>query len=165
VSLAWLVTGRTVGGTPLYPSAQRIDREQALRLWTESNAWFSSEIGKKGALRVGQLADLAVLSDDYFRVPEEGIADISSVLTVLGGRVVHGEAEFSKLAPPMPPAMPDWSPARCNSPLARAAITAAKVAPVAPCVVHGHHGATSRSAPTGDVAGFWGAFGCSCWAF
>lgn len=165
VSLSWLVTGKTVGGSVLYPPAQRIDREQTLRLWTESNAWFSSEGGKKGALRVGQLADLAVLSDDYFRVPEEGIADISSVLTMLGGRIVHGDAEFSNLAPPLPPAMPDWSPARRNSASARAAITAAQLAPVARCVVHGDHGATSRSSPTRDAAGFWGAFGCSCWAF
>ena len=45
-----------------------------------------------------------------FSVPEDGIQDITSVLTILGGRIVHGDAEFKEPAPPMPRAMPDWSP-------------------------------------------------------
>jgi predicted amidohydrolase YtcJ len=81
VSLAWLVTGRTVGGMQLYPAANQLDRETALRLWTESNTWFSTEVGKKGQIKGGQLADLVVLSDDYFSVPAEAIQDITSVLT------------------------------------------------------------------------------------
>lgn len=48
VSLAWLVTGRTLGGLQLYPAANQLDRETALRLWTESNTWFSTEVGKRG---------------------------------------------------------------------------------------------------------------------
>src|SRR5579871_4395413 len=89
VSLAWLVTGRTVGGLSLYPAANLLDRESALRLWTEANSWFSTEVGKKGQIKVGQLADVVVLSDDYFSVAEESIADITSVLTLLGGKPVH----------------------------------------------------------------------------
>ena len=65
VSLAWLVSGMTVSGTRLYPPGNRVDREGALRLWTEGNTWFSTEQGKKGAIKNGQLADLAVLSADY----------------------------------------------------------------------------------------------------
>ena len=91
VSLSWLVSGKTVGGLRLYPQANLLDRETALRLWTEANTWFSSEEGKKGQIRAGQLADLAVLSDDYFAVPEDDIQDITSVLTVLGGKVVFGD--------------------------------------------------------------------------
>ena len=71
VSLYWLVTGKTVGGTALYPEANRLDRLEALRLYTMGSAWFSSEEGKKGAMVPGQLADLAVLSADYFSIPEE----------------------------------------------------------------------------------------------
>jgi predicted amidohydrolase YtcJ len=41
-----------------------------------------------------------------------GIADITSVLTLLGGKAVHADAEFKDLAPPLPPPMPDWSPVR-----------------------------------------------------
>ncbi|MFP5432074.1 MAG: amidohydrolase, partial [Alphaproteobacteria bacterium] len=66
VSLSWLVTSKTVGGLRLYPVRNRLDRETALRLWTERNTWFSNEVGKKGQIKAGQLADLALLSDDYF---------------------------------------------------------------------------------------------------
>lgn len=109
-SLYWLVSGRTVGGLELYPEENRLDRMEALRLYTVGSAWFSSENGKKGSIVVGQLADLAVLSEDYFRVPEERIKRIESVLTVLGGAIVHATEEFSAKAPPELPAMPDWAP-------------------------------------------------------
>ena len=112
VSLSWLVTGKTMGGLTLYPAANRLDRESALRLWTEANTWFSTEQGKKGQIKEGQFADLAVLSDDYFSVPEDRIQDITSVLTLLGGKPVHGDGAFKDLAPPLPPPMPDWSPVR-----------------------------------------------------
>lgn len=53
--------------------------------FTHGSAWFSSEQGKKGHVKVGQLADLAVLSADFFSVEEEAIKWIESVLTVVGG--------------------------------------------------------------------------------
>ena len=86
VCLGWLVSGRTLGGTELYPEANRLERDEALRLWTRGSAWFSSDEEKKGALAPGQLADLAVLSKDYFSVPEAEIQTIESVLTIVGGR-------------------------------------------------------------------------------
>jgi predicted amidohydrolase YtcJ len=110
VSLAWLTTGKTLGGTQLYPAANRLDRETALRLWTAANAWFSTEAGKKGQIKIGQLADLAVLSQDYFAVPDELIEHTVSVLTMLGGKPVHAAEELAALAPPLPPAAPDWAP-------------------------------------------------------
>src|SRR5947209_11337619 len=110
VSLYWLITGRTVGGTTLYTEANRLERMEALRLWTASSAWFSSEQGRKGALAPGQLADLAVLSADYFSIPDEDIKRLESVLTLVGGRAVHAAAEFAALAPPAPPVLPAWSP-------------------------------------------------------
>src|SRR5262249_33564991 len=61
LSLYWLVTGKTVGGVQLYPEENRFDRGEALRLYTEGSAWFSSEENRKGALTPGQLGDLAVL--------------------------------------------------------------------------------------------------------
>lgn len=111
VSLYWLVTGKTIGGLTMYPQQSRLDRTTALRLWTQANTWFSNEEGRKGAIKTGQLADLAVLSADYLSVAEEEIKDLTAVLTVLGGTVVHGAGPFRKLAPPLPPASPDWSPA------------------------------------------------------
>ena len=112
LSLYWLVTGKTVGGLSLYPEENRFDREEALRLYTMGSSWFSTEDGKKGAIAPGQLADLAVLSGDYFSIPEEQIKHLESVLTIVGGKVVYATAEFSKLAPPELPVSPDWSPVK-----------------------------------------------------
>jgi predicted amidohydrolase YtcJ len=110
VCLGWLVSGRTLGGTPLYPEQNRLEREEALRLWTRGSAWFSSEEAEKGVLAPGRLADVAVLSRDFFTVPEGEIQTLESVLTLVGGRVVHAAQEFAALAPPLPPASPAWSP-------------------------------------------------------
>jgi Amidohydrolase family len=175
VSLSWLVTGKTLGGLTLYPAANRLDREAALRLWTEANTWFSTEAGKKGQIKTGQLADLAVLSADYMSVPEDAIQDITSVLTVLGGVPVHGDDDFKNLAPPLVPAMPDWSPVRtyggyqkrADVEPARKYAFAAACGCANTCGVHGHAHASSwgASLPVSDEKSFWGALGCSCWAF
>lgn len=170
VSLAWLVTGRTVGGLSLYPGNNRVSREKALRMWTHENTWFSSEVGKKGQIMTGQLADCALLSDDFFTVPEAEIAQIRSVLTLLGGAVAHGEGDFAPLAPDLPPAMPDWSPVRVFGGHYREPSHATALATACGCAsacgVHGHDHAAALGAdiPAGDVQGFWGALGCGCWA-
>jgi predicted amidohydrolase YtcJ len=164
VSLSWLVTGKTVGGLKLYRASDTLDREQALRLWTEANSWFSGETGKKGQIKVGQIADLAVLSDDYFTVADDRIADITSVLTLLGGLPVHASDEFSDLAPPLPLAMPDWSPVNYyggyQNPkeAVAAAVTASGVQRVVAHRCNDAHPHKRESAP-------WGDFGCTCWAF
>ena len=108
-ALYWLVSGRTVGGMAMYDDANRLPRDVALELWTAGSAWFSSEQGKKGRLAAGQLADLVVLSKDYFSVAEEEIKGIESVLTVVDGKVVYA-AGHSPLAPPPIPVLPEWSP-------------------------------------------------------
>jgi predicted amidohydrolase YtcJ len=110
VCLGWLVSGRTLGGLPLYPDANRLEREEALRLWTRGSAWFSSDEEKKGALAPGRLADVAVLSKDFFAVPEAEIQTIESVLTIVGGEVVSAAGEHAALAPALPPPSPGWSP-------------------------------------------------------
>ncbi len=110
VSLYWLVSGKTVGGTALYPESSRLDRAEALRRYTVGSAWFTSEEDKKGSIEIGKLADLALLSADYFSVPEEQIKGIESLLTIVGGKVVYGAGEFAGLAPPPPPISPGWSP-------------------------------------------------------
>ena len=82
-------------------------------MWTENVTWFSNEEGKKGRIQVGQFADLMVPDRDYFSCAEDEIADITSDLTMVGGKVVYGAGDFAALdegGPP--PAMPDWSPVR-----------------------------------------------------
>ncbi|KAG8153788.1 amidohydrolase [Burkholderia catarinensis] len=110
VSLYWMVSGRTVGGTALYPERNRLDRMEALRRYTVGSAWFSSEDDRKGALVPGQYADFAALTDDYFTIGETEIKYLSSVLTVVNGKVVHADDEFAPLAPPPLPVSPGWSP-------------------------------------------------------
>lgn len=112
VSLYWLTSGRTVGGLKLYPERNTLTREEALRLYTVGSSWFSTENGEKGAIVNGQHADMALLSADYFSVPEEEVKGIESVLTIVGGRIVYGAQEFSRLNPDLPPVSPDWSPVK-----------------------------------------------------
>ncbi len=106
VSLYWLVSGRTIGGLRLYSDNNPLDRTAALRLYTEGSSWFSGDEGKKGGIASGQFADLAVLSADYFSVPENEIKGIEAVLTIMGGKIVHGSGDFASLSPPLPPVSP-----------------------------------------------------------
>ncbi len=110
VALYWLVSGKTVGGLSLYPQDNCLDRMEALRLWTVGSSWFSNEENQKGKITVGQLADLAVLSDNYFSIPDEQIKALESVLTIVGGKIVYAAEGFGKLAPAPLPVNPDWSP-------------------------------------------------------
>jgi len=75
--------GRLING------GQQITRQEALRLYTADNGWFLREEHQIGTIEPGKLADLVVLSDDYFAVPDEKLKRIRSVLTVLGGRIAH----------------------------------------------------------------------------
>jgi predicted amidohydrolase YtcJ len=110
VSLYWMTTGKTLGGLELYPEKALLTREEALRLYTQGSTWMSREEGKRGAISPGQLADLVVLTDDYFTVPDEEIKSLESVLTILGGKPVYAAEEFKPLDPGDLPVMPDWSP-------------------------------------------------------
>jgi predicted amidohydrolase YtcJ len=165
VSLAWLVTGKTVGGLRIYPQRNCLDRETALRLWTENVTWFSNEEGKKGRIQVGQLADLIVPDRDYFACAEDEIADTTSDLTMVGGKIVYGAGEFSHLDEGAPPtAMPDWSPVRRFGGYDAWAdrergtvINAAMRQTASPC-------GRARVGDVHDFTTLWGALGCACWA-
>ncbi len=110
LSLYWATTGKTMGGASLYNESNILSREKALELYTKGSAWFSNEQDKKGSFIEGQFADFAVLSKDYFTIPEEEIKDLYSVMTVLGGVIVHASDEFVSDNPPLPPVSPEWSP-------------------------------------------------------
>lgn len=175
-ALYWLVSGRTVGGMQMYDVNARLDRDTALMLWTRGSAWFSTEQDKKGQIAAGQLADLAVLSKDYFSVPEEEIKGIESVLTVVDGNIVYAAGTFSDLAPPPIPVLPEWSPVatvgghyRSAPPTAvtRTGMQARAHQCSGPCGVHSHAHDFARQAalPVSEENAFWGALGCSCFAF
>jgi hypothetical protein len=79
-------------------------------MFTRAGAELSGEEDVKGVLRPGCYGDLAVLSDDYFTVPEPEIAHIESLLTVTGGRIVYAAGEYEGLDEELPPVSPEWSP-------------------------------------------------------
>ncbi|MBO1417840.1 amidohydrolase family protein, partial [Streptomyces sp. FH025] len=110
VALHWLVSGRTVGGLRTRSAAHRVSRETALEMYTAAGARLTGEQEVKGRLSPGFLADLAILTDDYFTVAEQDIPLIEAAVTVVGGRIVHAVGEFEGLAAPAPPVEPAWSP-------------------------------------------------------
>lgn len=157
VSLYWLVTGRTVGGLSMYPESNCLNRMDALRIWTTGSSWFSSEDGRKGAIVPGQLADLAVLSADYFSIAEAEIKGLESVLTVVGGKPVYAAEEFTELAPPIPPVLPEWSPVAAYGGYARPGKVPA-MARSRTAHMHNYRRANANCAAAGG-------FDCLCWAF
>ncbi len=183
VCLYWLTQGKTLGGLTLTRESERLDRETALTLWTRGSAWFSGEEDVKGTLRPGAYADLVVLSDDYMTVPGDRIQHLESVLTMVGGAVVYGAGPFRDRDPGAPPPSPDWSPAALwgghwRADDGRPASATASMDATGPaasstcacdshCALHGHahHIAWATPLPVSDRSAFWGALGCSCFAF
>ncbi|MCE7054209.1 amidohydrolase [Algoriphagus sp. AGSA1] len=109
-ALYWLITGKTVGDFQLAEPSNRLSREEALHLYTQGSAWISDEETVKGTLEKGMFADFALLSDDYFTIPEKEINTIKSLLTVVGGKVVFASDEYKSMNPKLPEVMPNWSP-------------------------------------------------------
>jgi predicted amidohydrolase YtcJ len=75
----------------LHPTNPReaLTREEAVTAYTTGAAFAEFKESEKGQLAAGMLADLAVLSADVFTVPPPDMEGIKSVLTMLGGRIVH----------------------------------------------------------------------------
>jgi predicted amidohydrolase YtcJ len=95
VSLQWMLDGKTIGGAAMRAAEELPSRIEALKLYTQGSAWFTFEDNERGALAVGKLADLAVLSRDYLTVPVEEIGGTVSLLTMVGGRIVYAAGPFA----------------------------------------------------------------------
>jgi predicted amidohydrolase YtcJ len=100
LSLWWLITGHSVDGAPPRHERHCLSRAEALHLYTLGSAWFSFDEQNLGTLEPGKLADLVVLSDDYFTVPESTIPTLEAVLTMVGGRWVYASSDGSHLISP-----------------------------------------------------------------
>lgn len=165
VALYWLVSGKTVGGLSLYDDKNRLDRQEALRQYTLGSAWFSGEEAQKGTIAAGQLADLAVLSSDYFTVPEAEIKGIQSLLTIVDGRIVYAAGPFGSVAPAELPVMPDWSPvARYGGYHTEAARAGSASAISMKGQVHDLLHRAFRPREPNARERFWG-LGCECFVF
>jgi hypothetical protein len=88
IHMYFATTGINARGAMINPG-QTISRQEVLSLYTSANGWFLREENDLGSIEVGKLADLVVLNSDYFAVPNEDLKKIRSVLTVVGGNVVH----------------------------------------------------------------------------
>jgi predicted amidohydrolase YtcJ len=97
-TLEWLVTGRTVRGASMREPQYSPTREQALRMHTIDSAWMAGDDDRRGSLEPGKWADLVVLSDDYFAVPDDRISAIKALLTLVDGKVVHAAGPFAQTA-------------------------------------------------------------------
>ena len=163
-SLYWLVSGRTVGGMALYPQGLPRNRVAAVhprqRLVLQRAGQERTDQGWPARRPGGAVGGL-------LRRRGRGHQGIESVLTVVdAGR--HAAAEFDKLGPPAPPVLPDWSPvAKVPGHWRQGAPTAQVHQCVGACAVHAHEHNRARhsNVPVSDFQGFWGAFGCSCFAF
>jgi predicted amidohydrolase YtcJ len=165
IGLYWLVTGNTVGGLKLN---EGLEREVAMELYTRGSAWFSNEQQVKGCIQAGMLADLAVLDQDYYTTPEENIKHIESILTIVGGKIVYAQDDFGSLAPPRIPVLPDWSPVNIFGGYYKTTAPNLDIHCCAgSCDVHGHDHDLARKSdvPVDNYTAFWGALGCSCFAF
>ncbi len=89
--MLWMVTTghALIPGVTSVPAAQRLTRAEALQHYTADCAWFIDQDGRLGQIKPGYHADMSVLSDDYFSVPDDSIKDLKSLLTVVAGKVVY----------------------------------------------------------------------------
>ncbi|NTG77729.1 amidohydrolase [Agrobacterium rhizogenes] len=112
VAISWMVSGKSVSGSEILAENNRLSRTEALKLFTSGAAWFMNAEAELGIIAPGNLADFAVLDRDYFAVPEDQISSISSVLTIMDGKVVFGAQDYSALSPKLPDILPAWSPVK-----------------------------------------------------
>jgi hypothetical protein len=73
---------------PMRPS-EALTREQAVEAYTRTAAFAEFAENQKGTLEPGKLADIAMLSQDIFTVPLSELPKTQSVLTLVGGNLIH----------------------------------------------------------------------------
>ena len=112
IALYWITTGKSVGGNQVMSENNTLDRLTALRLLTSGGYSLIKEDQDKGRIKEGYVADIAMLDRDYFSVAASQIPFIRSVLTIVDGKIVYGNAEFTKLAPAPVQIIPQWSPVK-----------------------------------------------------
>jgi predicted amidohydrolase YtcJ len=88
IHMYFATTGINARGVTIN-GGQQITRAEVLRLYTRDNGWFVREEGELGSIEKRKLADLVVLDRDYFSVPDEELKRIRSILTIVGGEIVH----------------------------------------------------------------------------
>jgi predicted amidohydrolase YtcJ len=75
---------------------QRLSLAQAVRAYTMGSAFQMHQEGRTGSLERGKLADLIVLDRNLFRVRADRISGTKVLMTMLGGKVVHGDLDLRR---------------------------------------------------------------------
>lgn len=68
---------------------EAIGIEQAVIAYTYGSAYAEFKEKEKGTLTKGKLADLAVLSEDIFTMDRKLLPAVTSILTLVGGKIVY----------------------------------------------------------------------------
>lgn len=87
------VTRKDLEGNPpngLTPP-EKLDVRQAIQMYTANGAYGAFEEGRKGVLAEGCLADLVVLSEDPFEVPEDELKNIDVLMTIVDGVIKYSK--------------------------------------------------------------------------
>ncbi len=87
VAMEAVVTRRSDDGE--FEAHEAITVEDALRMWT---VWPAEAIGEgehRGTIEVGKLADMTVLTEDIFSIPDTSLHGVQAAATIVGGRVVY----------------------------------------------------------------------------
>lgn len=111
ISLYWVTTGKTVGGTQVMAKENTVDRKTALELYTYRGYDLIKE-ANKGKIAKDYFADLIILDKDYFTVSDEEVKSIVSKLTIVDGKVVYGDKDYQTVSPAALPVIPAWSPVK-----------------------------------------------------
>ena len=87
-SIAGMAVGRMQGGEVFNPH-HLLTRDEALATYTVNPARAAFDEERRGTLAVGKLADLTVVDADPLSVPDEALADIETLLTIVGGEIAY----------------------------------------------------------------------------
>jgi hypothetical protein len=75
---------------PFIPE-ERIELRDALAAFTINAAYVNFQDDRTGSIETGKLADLIVLDRDLFNLKPDQISEAKVLLTLLGGKPVHGD--------------------------------------------------------------------------
>ena len=89
LNFSTIVTGRNLAGQQILGD-QTLTRQEMLWLATAANKWFIRD-DDLGSIEIGNHGDLAVLDRDCFSVSDEDLKHTRSLLTVVGGKVIHND--------------------------------------------------------------------------
>jgi predicted amidohydrolase YtcJ len=82
----------TLPGNP----SESLTREEAVEAYTRGSAYAEMLENEKGSLAAGKLADLAILSQDIFRVPADKLPDTKSLMTIVDGKLAYDDGMLKR---------------------------------------------------------------------